>query len=447
VNHPDGGKSVTTPQGHKLEFNKSGQLSNVVTNKGTEAHFDARGKVRTIATANGTTITHGPGGERRIETVRHDLVNHSDTRIVSTGSNRGFLERRSVDRAGNPYMRRTYVYGGQTYVTVYRGYRYNGVVYYQYVPAYYYRPAFYAWGYGPWGAPVVYTGWGWYGAPWYGWSGYYFAPYPVYPSAAYWLTDYLIAENLQAAYEAQADANANTAAANADEAAANANAAAANADAVAAQRGAQAGATTLTPEVKAMIAEEVKAQLAAEQAAATQDGTAIGTPTSVPAQPAGSTEQVPPALDPNLRVFIVTTSLDVTADGQPCSLSPGDVLRRMDNAPDSDNTVGVMVLSSKKSDCSMDSSPRLQVTDLQEMHNHFREQLDNGLKTLADNQGKNGIPAGPAGKATDNPDFKSLPHERDLTITADLRKQREDADQTEQDIQQASSAHSAGRNK
>jgi hypothetical protein len=98
-----------------------------------------------------------------------------------------------------------------------------------------------------------------------------------------------------------------------------------------------------------------------------------------------------------------------------------------------------MVLSSKKADCSMDSSLRVQVAALQEMHNHFREQLDNGLKTLAANKGKNGIPSGPADNATDNPDLKGLPTAPDLTVTADLKKQQQDADQTEKEVQQATS--------
>ena len=433
----------TTTVGHKLEFNPtSGQLSKVVTNKGTEATFNSRGRISTIKTPTGTMINHEPNGVRHIVTEHRDANNRVESRVVTAGPNRGFVERR-FERGGHEYVRRTYVYEGRTNVTVYRTYYYNNVAYYHYVPAYYYAPVYYGWAYNPWPAPVYYT-WGWYGDPWYRPYGYYFAPYPVYPSADFWLTDYLIAENLRAAYAAQADANANAAAANADEAAANANAAAANADAAAAQRGSQVGAVTLTPEVKDMIAEEVKAQLAAEQAAAAQNPTASGTPTSAPAQPAGNTEQVPPALDPNLRVFIVTATLDVTANGQPCFLSAGDVLRRMDNAPDSDNTVGVIVLSSKKSDCGMDSSPRVQVAALQEMHNRFREQLDNGLRTLADNQGKKGIPSGPAAGGRKNPNGTAAP---DLTATTDLQKQKQDADQTEKEVQQAaSSTGSAGGN-
>src|SRR6266446_692969 len=430
----------TTREGHKLEFNnKTGQLSNVVTNKGTEATFNSRGRISAIKTPTGTTINREPNGVRHIVTEHRDVNNRVESRVVTAGPNRGFVEHR-FERGGNEYVRRTYVYEGRTNVTVYRTYYYNNVAYYHYVPAYYYAPRYYGWAYNPWPAPVYYT-WGWYGDPWYRPYGYYFAPYPVYPSADFWLTDYLIAENLRASYQAQADANANAAAANADEAAANANAAAANADAAAAQSGSQAGAATLTPEVKQMIAEEVKAQLAAEQAVATQNATASGTPTSAPAQPAGNTEQVPPALDPNLRVFIVTASLDVTANGQPCSLSAGDVLRRMDNAPDSGNTVGVMVLSSKKSDCGMDSSPRVQVADLQEMHNHFREQLDNGLKTLADNQGKKGIPSGPAAGGRKNPDGTAAPDDA-AVVAAKLKQQQQEADQTEKEVQQAASSPS-----
>src|SRR2546427_7734977 len=434
---------ITNPVGHKLEFNPtSGQLSKVVTNKGTEATFNSQGRISIIKTPTGTVINHQPNGVRQIVTEHRDANNRVESKVVTAGPNRGFVEHR-FERNGHEYVRRTYVYEGRTSVTVYRTYIYGGAPYYYYVPAYYYAPVYYGWAYNPWPAPVYYT-WGWYGDPWYRPYGYYFAPYAVYPSADFWLTDYLIAENLRAAYAAQADANANAAAANADEAAANANAAAANADAAAAQRGSQVGAVTLTPEVKDMIAEEVKAQLAAEQAAAAQNPTASGTPTSAPAQPAGNTEQVPPALDPNLRVFIVTATLDVTANGQPCFLSAGDVLRRMDNAPDSDNTVGVIVLSSKKSDCGMDSSPRVQVAALQEMHNRFREQLDNGLRTLADNQGKKGIPSGPAAGGRKNPNGTAAP---DLTATTDLQKQKQDADQTEKEVQQAaSSTGSAGGN-
>src|ERR1039457_5531186 len=98
-----------------------------------------------------------------------------------------------------------------------------------------------------------------------------FAPYPVYPSAAFWLTDYLISANLQAAYAAQAEANAAAAGA--------ANNAAPSEDQVASTgrpAAAPSGQVALSPEVKQAIAEQVKAQIAASQAEAGKSGSPGG---------------------------------------------------------------------------------------------------------------------------------------------------------------------------
>jgi hypothetical protein len=445
--HPGGGKTLTTPAGNRLDYGKGGHLDSIVTNKGTEAHFDPHGKVSAIKTASGMTIVHSPSGGRHIVTEHRDARGHLESRVVSTGPNRGFAEH-AVQRSGHEYMHRTYVREGRTYTTVSRGYYYHGSIYYHYVPAYYFAPAYYGWGYGPWGQPIAYTGWGWGDSPWYGSSGYYFAPYPVYPSAAFWLADYLIAENLKASYEAQAAANAaaanvNAAAANADAAAANANAAAANADAAAAQQGSQGGAAALTPEVKEMIAEEVKAQLAAEQAAAqlaadqaaAQNASATGL--AVPQQSIADSYRAPAALDPNRRVFLVSSHLEVSVNDQPCILRPGDVLNRTETVPDNDNTVAVYVLKSQKSDCAAGTTLRIQVADLQEMHNHLREQMDAGLRTLADNQGKNGLPSAPAGASPHvNADGTAAPDDA-AAIGAQLNQQQQEAEQAETEVQQA----------
>ena len=426
---------MRTQNGNTLQYNKSGQLDRVVTTHGTVARYNPQGGVRTIQTTNGTTVFRAPNGQRQVTTVYRGPNGQINGRVVTTGPNRGYAER-TYYHGGATYMRRTYVYGGHTTVAVYRGYGYRGVTYYRYVPPYYYRPAFYGWGYRPWGPAVVYTGWGWYGSPWYRSYGYYFAPYPVYPSAAFWLTDYLIAQNLQAAYAAQA-----AAAANANAAAANANAAAANANAAAAQAQYQGGApqqsadaqVTLTPEVKELIAQEVQRQLAAQQAAAEQSSAPGGAPAPDAQPPTTSTDAVPAALDPNLRVFVVTASLDVTANGESCTLSPGDVLMRTDTTPDQDNTLAVNVVSSQKTDCAGGSTPRVQVADLQDMHNQFAEQLDSGLESLASNQGKDGIPAGPAADPRKNPDGTAAP---DPAAVADLQKQQQAADQAEKEVQQ-----------
>jgi len=70
------------------------------------------------------------------------------------------------------------------------------------------------------------------------------------------------------------------------------------------------------------------------------------------------------------------------------------------------------------------------------MHNHFREQIDDGLGELAKNQGKNGMPAAPAGSTTPkaNPDGQAKP---DPSAQADLQQQQKEADQTEKEVQVA----------
>jgi hypothetical protein len=248
---------------------------------------------------------------------------------------------------------------------VYREYSYHNIAYYRYVPAVYYGPRFYAWAVTPWGVPLRYA---WFGmatpAPWFGFYAGYFTPYSTYPSPDLWLTDYLLAENLRLAYESQQAGN--------------------DGQAPALPSGAQSAAATLSPEMKALIADEVRQQLAAENAAAMQ-------PTSSgPQQPAPGSEQLPPAL--NQRFFVVSSNLDITtAAGQACSLTPGDIIQRKGKDLTPDGSLAVEVVSSKPEDCVADSAATVKLADLQEMHNQFREQLDSGLKMMADNQAK-GLP-------------------------------------------------------
>lgn len=392
-------RTVTTKTGSKLEYSGS-HLSAVTTPRGTVGRVNAQGRVSSIHTANGTTIDRGPRGERRVVTERAD-----HTRIVSYGRGGGYVQH-PYTRNGHEYVRRTYVYGGRTYTHVYRTYYYGGVGYYHYVPAYYYAPGFYGWAYSPWGPSIAY-GWGWGGAPWYGYYGYYFAPAPFYPSAAFWLTDYIIAANLQAAYENQQQ----TAAVAAD----------------------NQGATAITPEMKQLIADEVQRQLAAERASAG------GTP---PPPPVGDGGEVPPpALDPQQTMFVVSANLDVPVGADSCSLTSGDLIERVEDAPGDDNAVAVKVLSSKPKDCQAGAQPRVQVADLQEMSNDFREKIDQGLGSLAENEGKNGLPKGPAGNPTAVAEAKSAP---DLSAVNDLKAQQSEADQAEQDVQQSAGSGQGG---
>jgi hypothetical protein len=301
-------------------------------------------------------INRGPGGARVVETGR------LGARVVSYGPHRGFVER--TVRPG--YISRTYVVGGRSYAHVYREYRYHGIAYYRYVPGVYYGPRFYAWAVAPWGAPVRYA---WFGlatpAPWFGFYAGYFTPYGVYASPDLWLTDYLLAENLRLAYENQQAAN--------------------EGQAPPPPQNVQSSAPTLSPEMKALIADEVRQQLAAEKANAVQ-------PTSSNPQQAPDTEQEPRAL--NQRFFVVSANLDVTAAGQACSLTPGDIIQRKSKDVAPDGTVAVDVVSSKPGDCAADSATAVELGQLQEMHNQFQEQIDSGLKMLAENQAR-GLPNGP----------------------------------------------------
>jgi hypothetical protein len=368
---------------------------------GTTAKVGPGGRVQSIHTAGGATITRTSTGSRTI------VSTHNGRTIVSTGGGRGFVERPYLNRGGRAYFQRTYMVGGRSYAYVYGRYSYHGFFFYRYAPGFYFHPAFYWWAFNPWVSPVYYH-WGWFGAPWYAPFGYYFAPAPYYPVASLWLTDYLLAQTLQAAYENQAAANA------------------------AAAQVPQGQNTVLTPEVKQAIADEVKRQLDAERAAAANPTQSSLAPTS---------EQAPPALNPAIRVFVVANTMDVSAGNQTCSLGPGDVITRIDDTPDANQNVGVLVTSSKRADCPMGQKVTVAVQDLQEMHNHFREQIDSGMKTLADNQGKNGLPRAPDTGTVAG----EVPPPTPDNVQSELQKQEAEGNQTEKSVTQQVAANGQGR--
>jgi len=406
----------------------------VALKSGGHATFRKDGKVRSIQTAHGMKIEHGVRGGRRIESM------HNGRRVVSYGRHGGYSQRAYYRHGGREYSQRTYYRGGHYYAYGYRNYYYGGRPYYGYAPSYYYGPAYYGWAYNPWPAPVYYN-WGWGAAPWYGYYGPYYQPYPVYPTAAFWLTDYLIAAHLQAAYEAQAAAEngqvgpAPLAPESTDEIASlwtTDQLIAANLEtaygaymlgAGAPAAAAKSGATGLTPEVKQAIADEMKNEIAAEK-----DAAASGQKDT----PSG--DQVPAALDPKIRVFVVSTDEDLTtSDGVECALTPGDVVYRTGDKPDDDNMVDATVKSSKKDECTVGVTVGIDVDDLQEMHNQLRIQMDAGLKELADKQGKNGLPAAPDTKTQAG---EVPPPSPDTNVANDLQDQQKEADQAEAEAQQ-----------
>jgi hypothetical protein len=404
----NGGTKTSHANGSSVERNRNGNVTGVTTSKGATAKMDAFGKATSIHDGKGTTISRGPHGERRIETTRAD-----HTKLVSNGKRGGYAERRFTS-GGHEFAKRSYYYNGRSYTRVYAPYLYNGYAFYGYVPAFYYGPAFYGWAYNPWSGPVAFS-WGWYGAPWYAPYGYYFAPYPVYPAPAFWLADYAIAGSLQAGAE------------EADSGSLQNEPGFVYASARVSQQNQSNGSPLVTSAIKDEIAEQIRQMIADEKDAAAKQGNAAAGSVTTPA--------VPPSLDPRFTLFIVSSELSLEAEGPACSITAGDIVRRKDYTPDGNNTVAVTVVSNKNGDCAVGTASRLKVDDLEEMHDNFREKVDDGLKSLSENQGKGGIPRGPAATAHAIPEGKADP---DLTVESDLKKQQEAADETEKDVQDSS---------
>jgi hypothetical protein len=117
------------------------------------------------------------------------------------------------------------------------------------------------------------------------------------------------------------------------------------------------------------------------------------------------------------------------------------VVDRTSETPDDDQNVNVKVVASKKSDCAVGSEGPLAVDDLQEMYNHFREQLKDGMGELAKKQGTGGLPKAPDTTTTagDVP-----PPEPDKTAEKTLKEQQSAADQTESEVKEEAGSGSGG---
>jgi len=352
----------------------------------------------------GMNVHHGIYGNTRVIVERRD---HS--RVFAERGRPGYVQR-GYFHHGHEYARRTYYYQGRAYDRYYRRYPYRGVYIQVYQPVRYYPVGFYGWANHPWYHPVVYS-WGWRGNPWYGYYGAYFTPYPEYPTASLWLTDYIISSELAAAYEARQEAR-QEAQAQRDQQAA-------------------AGSAPLTPEVKQMIADEVKNQLALENAEAQQNARNQ--------EPDPSSSSIATLLsDGKTHVFVAGSSLDVVdAAGSECALSDGDALQLAAPPPPSATSADLVVLSSKGGpECAKADTVSVSLADLQEMQNHMRETIDQGLKELQAKQGTGGLPAAPSsanGAPVDAPFAKDAPPP-DSNGAAEVDQQLADADQAEKEV-------------
>jgi hypothetical protein len=425
---PTGGHTATTGRTSARAFTPPTRSTvtgtrSVSLRGGGAASVRSNGQIRSVD-HNGMHIDHGVSGGRTV------VSEHNGVRVVNTGRNSGYVQRSYVVRNNHSYYSRTYYYHGSYHTAVYRSYYWGGHAYYGWHPGFWYHPGFYAWGYHPWGVHVFWGvgAWGWGGAPWWGFYGGWFNPYPYYAAPAYWLTDYLIAAELQSAYAARQEAYAD--------------AATASYGGGSAPSAPASSTVSLSPEVKEAIADEVKAELAAQQAQAAQDAgsdaQAAPAPANAPSNtPAKNDEEVPPALDPARRTFVVDSALTVTANGQECGLTAGDVITRLTDTPDSGNMVNASVSASKGSDCAAGQTVAVKVDDLQEMRNHFEEKLNNGMGELAKKQGTGGIPKAPDTGVVESDIPPPAP---DKTAEKTLQDQQQAADQTETQVKQEAAA-------
>lgn len=339
---PLGSRDVRTASGKVVRIRPGGGLSDV--------HDERRGM----------DVHRGLSGDRRVEVRRPD-----GSRIVAERGHRGFVERDYAYR-GHEFALRTDNVHGRPYPQFYRPYLFRGVAIDVYEPARFYPAPFYGWVYNPWVAPIQFT-WGFTAAPWYGYYGPYFVPAPNYPNASVWLTDYMVSNSLADAYQARVDAGMP----------------------VQPQPAPPAGEAPLTPDVKAQIAEEVRRQIALENAEA--QGVAQNTDPDPESSGIGRM-----LADGFSHVFIVGNNLDlVNSLGKECVVTPGDVLQLRTPPPPQSIQASLIVLSDKGGpECQRSSTVMVAFSDLQEMQNHMRETIDQGLGELQRQRG-NGIPPAP----------------------------------------------------
>lgn len=377
------------------------------TKDGSSVRTRADGKVSDVHDSKrGMDVHHGLDGGRRVSAERAD---HS--RVVSERGRPGYVQR-GYGFHGHDFARRSYFYHGRAYDHFYHGYEYRGMYLNVYAPGFYFGPGFYGWAYNPWAGPIAF-GWGWGASPWYGYYGGYFAPFPTYPSASYWLTDYMISTDLQASYAARQEAGE-----------------------LAGPAPAAGGQPALAPEVKQMIADEVRSQLALENQEAQQNARQQ----DIDPNSSGIGRML---VDGRPHVFVVGGNLDVVdATGQECAVSDGDALQ-LGAAPAPDATqVSLQVLASKGGrECPKSSVVTVQLTDLQEIQNHMRETIDQGLQELQAKQGKSGLPAAPpSAEVQPAPaQYAAAAPPPETNVAAVIQQQTQQADQAEAEVTAAAS--------
>jgi hypothetical protein len=339
-------------------------------------------------------------GGGRVREVSRGLAG-GQVRVVRYGNTLSGTVERTI-RPG--LMSRTFVSGGHVlYTHVYQRHVWHqfgrAFAYQTFVPAVRYPGVYYAWALGAWPRPVTYT-WGWQVQPWYPMYGSLFTPYPVYTSPDLWMTDYIIAQSMQTAYQAQTVAPASepapqgTRAAPAPDSSVAAPAAQPSDAALAPQPSDTPSAPAalppaITPQVKAQLNAQIKVRLQEQQSAA-------ATPATL------TTQSTPPALRPNHVFFQVAQPLDVPSGtaNRHCSLSANDYIKRTGGMSQDDWMIPVVVELSGPSDCPEGLQTHIGLNDLNAMENEQEAQVLEAMQAASKSMGPNGPPSGPGAHPT-----------------------------------------------
>jgi hypothetical protein len=406
--HANGHLTLASAGGAQYGVRPNGTISSF-HNQNTQATFNNHGAVTSLRTPT-MSVSQGPAG-RTVVTRGPD-----GSRIVSTGAHSGYVER-NYSLGGRNYVQRTAIINHQVVVRNYVGYPYGGVMLNGFVAPFYYSPGFYGWAFNPWADPLAYD-FGWGAEPWFGGPNPYFGAYGMYPSAAFWLTDYMIGQTLSAAYQAHQDAMADKF--DADDVA-DASVSDNTNDSGESERLQATATTPIAQDVKDQLAEEVKQQIEIDKQNAVAQADQV------------KHDELIAALNQPNHIFMVSGNLDVITDqGQNCGLEAGDVLKVL-AAPGPDETiVQLRVAASKRTNCPAGVSVGVTLQDLQDMQNAFHAQVESGLGTLLAHQG-DGLPAAPldavAGKP--RPSVEGAPQVSANEVRGMLDEQREQADQAE----------------
>jgi hypothetical protein len=343
-------------------------------------------------TADGSNmyVRHGADGTRQVLVERPD-----GSRVFAAAPGASYVQR-PWNYQAQAFDRRTYTNGAQVTQQFYRQYSYNGTTLDAYAPQRYYDPSVYQWALRS-RTPPVPASWNYVTnpTPWYNQYRSYFTPESSYTNALEWLTDYLIANSLIASWNAHLKSAPAVATGAPSPAAAGPSSAPAQAAPAAASPDSTAAAEPeVTTDVKRKVAEEIGRQVREEST----EAQANAKNKDIPAGKGGIVAELN---EPDLHTFVVSSDLNLTdEDGRRCALTEGDVLQVIAPPDPKDNTAKATVLSSKHGECGRAADVAVGVTDLQEMQNHMRETIDQGLANRA---GKSGIEATPASFAAAAP--------------------------------------------